>query len=616
MKAAQKFTVPEVTKADNDWSIEELLATIRRSTVIREPKCWRQVPVPEGTKPARLAPAYCIVLLSRKLNAELATGHPVNAIEEKSVRGDVMITPLKTVQKIDGKLEETPIISGCITNDLLTRVSAVEADRMAYLHRVIKGAPQPTFLGDKTKLVTGFETMPHSCESVPTEATEDANMNRIQYYNQFRETERWRNTVRHRLGCSLPANDCRVKTIVTNAGKNFTTLVIHGPPHVAAKKIEDFYRLLSYHRQIRGEDESPMSRLTAGYYIASMTRTQDKLFWQVTDILSAMNHYKSKILFISTPALLKSTLIQMLVLNDIKVVLRGESAMQTVANVTYSWVCPDGAVYYEREMLYSAPQSILKGSKISTMDDDKMKEAAHAWSKRIGTKLRAFRHLYLHPAMAKGFYQIIPSVHAHAGHVIMLNSEHVIKDQDVLYQKMIARAILANKFKTNFPVGRETFVRIDNCAPEFLYKEGLNFPGKKVKQVEKYTDEVIANMGAPAFKLPVPEEFDVKLQVNLEMFDEKEQVAFRVHEQKLKKFYQKKKGQKIGDLQVAVAKFDEKKKKPKDDKGKGHEDSSSSEEDAEPDDGEEEGGEPPDNEEEKSESLEEEGEVFDDVDDQ
>jgi len=461
-QAPLKFETPIQKKRDDQYMLIELLAKVRLSASIKMPKYFASIAIPPGTVPAHMSSFHCLRLAECRTIAQTVEAHPIQQIDT--------ITKTKS---LDFRVSQVYVgndpIPVQILSGLVAPLSSPEeirmaatADQMAYLHAQTPTGPEPLFKQEALETITGFAKMPQTLENIPNGASKDQNANRFAYYELLKRDPNYHSRVRLALAGSIPADE---RTRLASPGTNQRILVPHNPAKKGSTDMLQFYQKLAQHRAIRGEND----KITAGYYIAAMTRAMDKMFWEVSDIVGVCRASSRFTVFVSSPALMKPIVMHGLVANGMNVVLRGDSSRtpmlltQQKIFIEYAPEPPQGSIYYESVALYPAPH-VNKHQALVTLDEAQAIAKVDSWIETgLGRDLIMMRHLYLHPWMLTHPEAILASTHAHAGHVVLAacSNHQWIREPD-LVKKLVGRAYLANKYKTNFPVGRATFVRVDN----------------------------------------------------------------------------------------------------------------------------------------------------------
>jgi len=498
--------VPVKQRDIQEYTLEELVCKVRTSGQIKLPRYWAEVVVPEGTKPCPYAAAYCYGEMSLRILTNTTSGHPVTTIERETVRRPIVVQPTKYVVADEPHV----LIRGYLSDDEKIVNSAQVADQMAYLHTKRSDGTCLTFPEKGNRPITGFETVPSALSMCPPEVGPDHNANRFKYFALYQSNNIARGQAKVKLGRSLAQEDPRVEV----ESEKVRFLRTHAPKLTGVCTIEHFYGSLQRHRAIRGEDNNSRSRLTAGYYIASMSRSNESVFWVTADILNVLSQGSIDTVFIHNPQTVKSTVIQALIANKMKVVVRGRAPFgyKKNENLTYAESYPPGTLFYDSNRLYEIPSVAGKGS-VATYSDAEMKVRIQNWYDTNSKRTCAMAHVYFHPSMTQEWFPaLLPSVHCHAGHMIMLNtrSKLSLEDRELELKKQLVRASIANKFKTNFPIGRMTFVRADRSAPKFLWDRGFTFPSRMVDKM-KEIDQDLAYEWAPVETKILSEKSDFPL---------------------------------------------------------------------------------------------------------
>jgi len=255
---------------------------------------------------------------------------------------------------------------------------------------------------------------------------------------------------------------------------------------------EVFYKVLQYHRSIRGADNKGSSSLTAGYYLGAMSRALDRVLWEAIDILSIAKLMNNSSVLFDEKAV-NANVAAVLLANDMPVYVstssRTHSAVYTAIDLSVNKI-PKGCLYYTKSYFtHAAPTPSKKGMVGQT--EKEFEEYVKAYN---GMETIRMTHLYLRDYHAGYLNQIYPSIHCHAGHVIFVNRALNTKPLSLLAH--FGRMTLANKYKTAFPVRRVSFALVDKFAPEIL-AIGVKVPssvGMRSESDFNYTDQETAEV--------------------------------------------------------------------------------------------------------------------------
>jgi len=258
--------------------------------------------------------------------------------------------------------------------------------------------------------------------------------------------------------------------IVVENGKRFlpTPSLALQPGKVCTEEI-GFYKYLSQHRLIRGADKA--STLTSGYYFGAMSRSLDQTLWMVTDILEFAHHMKRDSIVFSHGEV-SQTIYAMLRANGMKVyVIRSTPVVSPFFKVVdpAKWIEePDlaNAIYYSTKATgESAPTVTRKG--LVGMDKNQFESFFESFVTELTLGMIRLTHVYLRDYMESKLIYMLPSVHVHAGHA-MLASVPLFEKAAYTMAGLFARATMANKYKTAFPVRRVTYSVQDPYRPQVL----------------------------------------------------------------------------------------------------------------------------------------------------
>jgi len=225
------------------------------------------------------------------------------------------------------------------------------------------------------------------------------------------------------------------------------------------------WKYLSIHRTFRGEDQRWISPMTAGYYYCSMTRSIDRLFWNVVDILYVLKLYELNVVyFVKKPSM---SICQSLVRNDVVVILTTVMATTNPIALSEDGVpCP--GIYtvsslHDVDLNYltvrcpePGTRPIVKTTGPEYPLEEDYRQAVNQWSRDDRPWMA---HCYMTPSIMRDCQDhIIPSIHAHAGHMIIHGPK---RHQPLTKEDLIKRFAAANVYKTWFPLTRVRFLEHD-----------------------------------------------------------------------------------------------------------------------------------------------------------
>jgi hypothetical protein len=254
----------------------------------------------------------------------------------------------------------------------------------------------------------------------------------------------------------------------------------------------NFYRDLTNHRNVRGSDAKAGSALTAGYYLGAMSRSLDRTLWTAIDILQMMIILDRQDLVVVDKDL-KLPVLAILAANDINVyVIRASKVHSKIFTCvdTTKWTSDNrlvNAVIYESKALGTeVPVYTKKG--LSGVSETNFADMFTSFVPDKGNTQIRLTHVYLRDYHSKYLQHIWPSMHVHAGHVLFANRP-LHNDAAITIPKLFARATLANKYKTAFPVRRVTYGVIDKYRHQVLQGGVKLLSGANVKEEVKITFE-------------------------------------------------------------------------------------------------------------------------------
>jgi len=232
---------------------------------------------------------------------------------------------------------------------------------------------------------------------------------------------------------------------------------------------KSFYKDLAIHRSVRGADKNSRNRMSTGYYLGSMSRALDQQLWQSIDLLNAMQMCgKTNIYFPTKP---NFNVVNTLLANEMKVHVFDMKNLGETKFKVYRQAPPkfnNGLAYIAGFFGEQSPTINKKNLLIGQLHEEFVTE----FKAFMALDGLVFTHVYLRDYHFEYLEYLYPSVHAHAGHALLCNTTiHDGKAFDIRY--LFARAAMANKYKTAFPVRRVTFATQDKFCPRLLKEEGI-----------------------------------------------------------------------------------------------------------------------------------------------
>lgn len=493
-----------VIKRPDEYSALELLSRIRTSKAIKPP-AWSLSVNTDGIAPAPIScvAAYHAYVLMR--DSPVCSSHPVQTLTSITVTSPITIQPSRITYMKQEKKMEIPIVCGYPMTQPAVLIAAMVADEMAYLHKPTESEVQGKFdlvpFGSLPTLI-GSTTVPSATAIVPINVDKNPGVSRHTYFDYFVQDANALGRARYALGYSLPSTDRRLKLFAkSKPGKPIMMLAQHIPEMKASSSILAFYVALGLHRSVRGENNSPYSQMTSSYYLCSMPRYLDELCWKAMDIINICTMLGATKVYIASPALESFNLWAILEENDVSVILYGEPS-QTTQFHEYQLSPPEDAIVYSGTKLYPPPVVKRNGTVLAeSLSVAEVKQELVDCGSLYGNHV-TFRHIYFHTFMeTKHSFNLMPSTHAHAGHVIFLSNVN-IETPPIPIATLVRRAYIANKFKTNFPIGHTTYSKYDAYQPAFLSERGLKLPALTEASAAdfNFAEEDIAGMqdyGAP-----------------------------------------------------------------------------------------------------------------------
>jgi len=261
---------------------------------------------------------------------------------------------------------------------------------------------------------------------------------------------------------SAPYMDKAFRDIKLRGGKDMTIPNLFLPPLLNLTDTDLAWRLLSVHRQVRAEDNSWVSPMTSGYYLGGFNRALDKVLWQLSDVLSVLRSTTCTCVYFQVA--INSIVATSLAANGY-VVLVSTSNVYTEALPLTNDVVPPGVYPYsirnpipDKTLVvagFSVDRPVVTTTEVKYPINQEM--ALKAFMKCSGTIMA---WAFLTPVITSSTCVLLPSMHAHAGHVVLYQSDkEALKTTSVTL--LMNRFAVANIVKTWFPLSRVRFLELD-----------------------------------------------------------------------------------------------------------------------------------------------------------
>jgi len=247
---------------------------------------------------------------------------------------------------------------------------------------------------------------------------------------------------------------------------------VPGVQHI--KDLKEVYRYMAAHRMARGEDNRWISPLTSGYYYGSMTRSMDRLVWETADVLHVLRLLDFNAVYYSI--LPSMSVCQSLAANGMVVFTRTTSPIATPFVISQDGRVIVPGVYKLRHMTNMPIKYLRVLEPLSTtrpvyktLGTDFPQEEEYMdylTQEADRSTMPVMATCFLTPLLLQSKkVTLIPSLHAHAGHVLALFNTNLMSiDRGLL----ISRIGTANVFKTWFPLSRTRFYEYDRLAYGFV----------------------------------------------------------------------------------------------------------------------------------------------------
>lgn len=255
-----------------------------------------------------------------------------------------------------------------------------------------------------------------------------------------------------------------------------------------------FYAALRDHRDVRGSDAKHVSALTSGYYIGTMSRALDRVIWQATDIISTARLLKATTIIFERSDI-NTNVIATLVANGLKVIVLTTKNIVSSLFTTMDFLTaklPPASIHYASGYFTQSAPTVTKKGIVGQTAEEFQTMFKNFTFEHPG--VYRMTHLYLMDYHSEYIKYMLPSIHCHAGHVILCSVPIVTEPKTIVQH--FARMTLSNKYKTAFAVRRAPFGVLDTSCPQVL-REGLRLASCVVARKSEdlnYTNYEIAEV--------------------------------------------------------------------------------------------------------------------------
>jgi len=465
-------------EGEKEYTQEQLVAVLAKDPLWRTHPAYKDVDI-RGVVAPNLTTGQALVKLKERLVQKIKKMHPVDQMAEHASIGSVTVGPGKFIYEVGGKEARAEIASGYPVFDLPNAghiaMDAHMTDIIMYSVRKTRTGIEQTSTAASRSFGLDAVDLTYGQDIVGSGMVEQ----RGKKYEEFK--------AHPNLSSVIMANYCtkikpeRTEVIEPRHAaalqkkyplaprgevRRVTSFV---PPTIKVKGDDHMWKIIAKHRGFRGNDEKNLSVLTAGYYLYSMPRDIEKIFWMVSDILYGVSKAvfpKGTVPVVTVDALTPEFTRRValsLVANNVSVIILGDKTYAPynsgkVGIYTHRDV---KGIRYLTEKL-GAPPTIAKDQVQHSVPDAQIEEYAKSIVNAKGAYY--MRHIYLRKVWEKYGQYVHPSTHVHAAHALLL-SWSVRKSE---FSEYYQRAIDANFFKTYFPICRATFFLSDSMRQNSL----------------------------------------------------------------------------------------------------------------------------------------------------
>lgn len=455
-----------------DYTDEEILGMVGRSPFVSD---MERVKLAEYAAKPCTKPNLPFSVLSRLYNViKVKEADTASHLQDKFVTkvacGDAVITASGVVVHTpDGQTSFTPSRGYMIKEeDSKLVVQCHIADALAYMYtpasddKLKSMSIANNFANTNPKAATPLITQ--SCPRPEQWVSSDAMANSRAQYLALKTSTAIAGATKFMQSIykSAPYMDKAFRDIKLRGGKDMTIPNLFLPPLLNLTDTDLAWRLLSVHRQVRAEDNSWVSPMTSGYYLGGFNRALDRVLWQLSDVLSVLRSTTCTCVYFQVA--INSIVATSLAANGY-VVLVSTSNVYTEALPLTDAVVPPGVYPYsirnpipDKTLVvtgFSVDRPVVTTTEVKYPANQDM--ALKAFMKCSGTIMT---WAFLTPVITSSTCVLLPSMHAHAGHVVLYQSDkEALKTTSVTM--LMNRFAVANIIKTWFPLSRVRFLELD-----------------------------------------------------------------------------------------------------------------------------------------------------------
>jgi len=483
------FTVTTHTTAD--FTLDDALCVM-----LQHPLCDQIIKQTYFDHPKRIVPglsfgAAMTIFRTQVRKQATGSGHPTAVLSAHATEHPITITP-NVIQVAKTAPVNLVYQRGYFvdeTNQNTSRLVACKAhvaDMLAYTFTPSKAIDATNVCESnfsKGNVAVGIPHIDGSRRMSPDFKARDGAGNGFKIFAQVKGPNEWLGA----LQATMPLTDSLVQqkfeaqadTVILK--QTVKAPRVYTPPVKLCPSADFAYRALNLHRGVRGEDKKWLSPLTSGYYLGSMPRAIEDIWWRVADIVHVAKSIGAKILVLGASFGLYTA--RSVAVNGYIVFYMASSSA-------------DDPTEEEKKLQQTRLDEGI-GTHIPYSNLDMVKVLAHAHlyvdvgikashsfaSKTIVETPEWKRHMQSlvsrsYPWMTWwGVTDIVLkeaaankigvefSVHAHSGHALFVRSikqpVHWLDDAAYLGPRHYGRMVTANVYKTHFPYSRRRFYEVD-----------------------------------------------------------------------------------------------------------------------------------------------------------
>lgn len=483
------YTVSTVVK--QDWTLAQICACMLSKNSC-DPLVRSSFSAYAGTPHVGLDYSTAVSLFRAKTAGEKAKGlHPVANIGLAASMAPIAVTPQAMSQTTNGVETVMPYNRGYFApvETKLETVKAFISDMISYVYTPNTSIPTSMVVPSNFASADPSIGLPvvHDVLKVSAEfKARDAIANSQLIFSEVStDMAKWAATVSRAAAISQDLvsqgyTSALASRQVTIAGRVLTPPGMYVPNAKGCGDANVAYRVLERHRATRGVDKKWISPLGSGYYIGSMPKAMEAVWWRVVDILTVYERLE-KPSYILLNSGVGSLVARSLAANGCLVICVSENSADYTTLEKFNALLKaqkGGGVFFVPGVVFSR-----LGMKSALFVDVGLQATPNALVGKDATSAKyatCFSSLLIRrcPAMAwLGVSEevlkyakaqgigVCLSVHAHSGQAVFVTRPAPSFSTAACYNlnRHLARMVTANIFKSHFPISRCRFYETDKA---------------------------------------------------------------------------------------------------------------------------------------------------------